>query len=137
MRTLEWDAKNNNLKMIDQRLLPGKLVFISLNDHHRVAEAIRDMVVRGAPAIGVAAAFGMALAAQESPAQDANTLIEHLQIAARELQGARPTAVNLQWAVERILRLVEQSGGDAKALRWVVLQEAQRLADEDLSLIHI
>src|SRR5574342_232524 len=105
MRTVFWE--DNQLKMIDQRILPGRFEVVSLNDHVSVARAIKDMVVRGAPAIGAAAAFGMALAGYESPAASATHLLNDLQKAAETLKAARPTAVNLAWAVDRVLWTVE------------------------------
>ena len=92
MKTLEWE--DNKLKLIDQRMLPDKLTYIYCDNYHEVIVAIRDMAVRGAPAIGVAAAFGMALADIEGV---------NLNIAAAEIKAARPTAVNLFWAVDRVL----------------------------------
>jgi methylthioribose-1-phosphate isomerase len=71
MRTVFWDYNTNTCKTIDQRRLPGSLEIVTLHTHHDVAEAIRNMTVRGAPAIGAAAAFGLALSARESKAQDA------------------------------------------------------------------
>src|SRR5437588_2031062 len=86
---------DNSLQLLDQRKLPREVVWVSCRDAHQVAQAIRDMVVRGAPAIGVAAAFGIALAALRG---------DDLGPAAEELRNARPTAVNLAWAVDRMMR---------------------------------
>ncbi len=132
MRTIEWDNQKNQLNMIDQRRLPGDLRVVSLTDYHQVATAIRDMVVRGAPAIGAAAAFGLALAAQQSPATTSDSFRTDLQTAAQELQAARPTAVNLAWALRRVLASVDDYQGDLQGLQQTVLQEAQRIADEDV-----
>ncbi len=130
MRTVFWE--NDSLHLIDQRRLPAALEIVVCRMHVEVAEAIRNMTVRGAPAIGAAAAFGMALAANESPARDAASLLADLESAARTLKSARPTAVNLAWAVERVLRNTRAFHADADALRQVVLAEAQRIADEDV-----
>ena len=92
MKTLEWE--DNRLKLIDQRKLPDELVYIYCENYKEVIVAIKDMAVRGAPAIGVSAAFAMALADIEGV---------NLEIAAKEIKAARPTAVNLFWAVDRIL----------------------------------
>ena len=92
MKTLEW--KNNKLKLIDQRKLPNELNYFYCENYHDVIMAIRDMIVRGAPAIGVTAAFGMLLADLQGV---------NLNKAANELKLARPTAVNLEWAVNRVL----------------------------------
>lgn len=134
MRTVEWDYSSNQLLMIDQRLLPGELVRLAFDDYHQVADAIRDMVVRGAPAIGAAAAFGLALAAFQSGAKTANALRADLKEAAELLQEARPTAVNLSWALKRILQVVIPLEGSVEELREAVIAEAQRLADEDVEL---
>ena len=106
---LKWDG--SSLSLLDQRLLPNQEVWIECRTASEVAEAIRTMVVRGAPAIGVAAAFGVALAAMRG---------DDLQKAADELKGARPTAVNLAWAVDRMLA----HGGERT--------EAERICIEDV-----
>ena len=145
MRTLEWDYATNELKMIDQRRLPGELVIVSLRTCQEVAEAIRNMTIRGAPAIGAAAAFGLALAARESKALDVTGLFADLESAAQALRASRPTAVNLAWAVERVMRTAYSVSGTADAirlsaspsaddLRALVLAEAQRIADEDVEV---
>ncbi len=134
MRTVEWDADNQTLKLIDQRNLPSEFNIVSYQDHHQVAQAIRTMVVRGAPAIGVTAAFGLALAAQASPASDRQDFLSELQSAADELADSRPTAVNLKWAMARVLKATRQSQGNLPELRAFVLQEAQRIADEDVEI---
>lgn len=92
MKTLEWE--DNKLKLIDQTKLPNELSYVYCNDYKEVIVAIKDMIVRGAPAIGVAAAFGMALADLHG---------EDLDKAADEIKLARPTAINLFWAVDRVL----------------------------------
>ncbi|HJS20648.1 MAG TPA: S-methyl-5-thioribose-1-phosphate isomerase [Anaerolineales bacterium] len=137
MRTVFWE--DNQLKMIDQRILPGRFEIVSCRDHKSVAKAITDMVVRGAPAIGAAAAFGLALAGFESASSTSRDLLADLQAAANTLKAARPTAVNLAWAVDRILRSLSQSEraggeGDADSIRQFVLTEAQRIADEDVEI---
>ncbi len=110
---LRWEG--DRLSLLDQRLLPATETWIECRTAGDVAEAIRTMVVRGAPAIGVSAAFGMALAAQRG---------EDLAHAAGLLKRSRPTAVNLAWAVDRILR----HGGDAAAMG----EEAERIRLEDV-----
>jgi methylthioribose-1-phosphate isomerase len=135
VRTVSWNAPTNELQMIDQRRLPGAFVVVSYRSHAEVARAISDMVVRGAPAIGAAAAFGLALAGFESPARTAPELLSDLQAAAALLKASRPTAVNLAWAVERVLQaVIRLSGSSVDELRLQVLAEAQRLADEDVEI---
>ena len=109
---LRWDG--NALFLLDQRLLPRQEKWLACTSASEVAEAIRTMVVRGAPAIGVSAAFGMALAAKRG---------DDLDVAAEELKNARPTAVNLAWAVDRMLR---NRGGDLTA-------EAEAINREDVA----
>jgi methylthioribose-1-phosphate isomerase len=119
--------------MIDQRLLPSEFRLVEYTDHREVAQAIRTMVIRGAPAIGAAAAFGMALAARESPAQNRDNLLNDLRAAGETLCAARPTAVNLSWAVARLLRRAE-SEPDLTKISGALLAEAQSLADEDVEI---
>ena len=134
MRTVRWNYDKNEVEMIDQRILPGEFKIISFDSYQDVAEAISDMVVRGAPAIGGAAAFGLALAAQQSSAKDIDSLRTDLEKAADHLKKARPTAVNLAWALNRILRATADVEGGADDLREAVLEEAQRIADEDVEI---
>ena len=110
MKTLEWE--DNKLKLIDQTKLPDELTYVWCEDYRDVIVAIRDMTVRGAPAIGVTAGFGMALADIEGV---------DLDKAAREIKAARPTAVNLFWAVDRVLDSDDP------------LKEALTMYDEDMA----
>lgn len=132
MRTIAWNAENNQVEMIDQRILPQKFEILSYDNHHDVALAIKSMVVRGAPAIGVAAAFGMALAAQNSHATTRETLTADLKLAAEDLNQTRPTAVNLSWATQRMLRSADGFEGTVEDLREHLLYTAQKMADEDV-----
>ena len=134
MRTVFWE--DNQLKMIDQRILPGRFEVVSFQDHVSVARAIKDMVVRGAPAIGAAAAFGLALAAYESTAGSSNDLLNDLQTASNTLKAARPTAVNLAWAVDRVTWIAEKMKDERNPdeLRQLILDAAQRIADDDVEI---
>jgi methylthioribose-1-phosphate isomerase len=134
MRTLEWDYQHHRLKLIDQRLLPGRLTFVTCKNDGEVAQAIRDMTVRGAPAIGAAAAFGLALAAQKSKASNVPSLLMDLESAANGLRSVRPTAVNLAWALERVMIGARAYAGTTGGFRQAVLAEAQRIADEDVEI---
>jgi methylthioribose-1-phosphate isomerase len=134
MRTVEWDYARGQVRMIDQRLLPGKFEVVSYDDYHQVAEAIRAMVVRGAPAIGATAAFGLVLAAQTSRAGAITNLRAELKDAAETLQEARPTAANLSWALKRVLKVATETSGSVEDIKEAVLLEAQRIADEDVAL---
>ncbi len=110
---IRW--RGNAVELLDQRRLPGEMTYVACRDAHEVAEAIRDMVVRGAPAIGVSAAFGLALAALRG---------DDVEAAAAELRGTRPTAVNLRWALERMLT-AHVTGGD-------LVREAEAMFAEDV-----
>lgn len=121
--------------MIDQRLLPGEFREVSFDSSDQVADAIQQMVVRGAPAIGATAAFGMALAAQTSPAGEIVELRADLREAAESLRAARPTAINLAWAIERMLQVANDHDlNTVKELRSAMLDQAQRIADMDVEI---
>ncbi len=131
MRSIEW--QDGKVRMIDQRRLPVKFEVLEFDRYQEVAQAIQTMVIRGAPAIGAAGGFGMALAARESQASNREALLADLQEAAQVLCDARPTAVNLSWAVERLLRRAEAEAHFA-AIPDALLDEAQALADEDVEI---
>jgi methylthioribose-1-phosphate isomerase len=133
MRTVEW--YEGKVRMIDQRILPWELTLLDYDDYREVARAITDMVVRGAPAIGAAAAFGMALAAMQAPTKDRLAFMRYMEEAAGVIRAARPTAVNLMWAVDRTLRVVaDEELTTVDELQQAILGEAQRLADEDVEI---
>ena len=134
MRTVFWE--DNQLKMIDQRILPGRFEVVSFRDPVSVARAIKDMVVRGAPAIGAAAAFGLALAGYESAARSSNDLLNDLRNASGTLKAARPTAVNLAWAVDKVMWVAEKLKDERSSdeLRHLILNAAQRIADDDVEI---
>ena len=126
---IDWSG--GRLRLLYQTRLPHEEVWLTLTDYREVAEAIRSMRVRGAPAIGVAAAYGLALAAGASRAPDRDGLLAELRAAAEELGATRPTAVNLSWALRRVLTAAE-AAPDAESLRRAVLEEAQRIQREDV-----
>ncbi len=135
MRTVFWDEDTQELKMIDQRRLPGVLEVVAYQDYHQVAQAITAMVVRGAPAIGAAAGFGLALAARQSKATTTQELQADLEAASSALKAARPTAVNLTWALDRLMRIsTSPDNSSVDEIRQAVLVEAQRIADEDVAI---
>src|SRR5690348_8435078 len=117
IRAVQW--RGDHLRLLDQRRLPHEEVWLDCRTVDGVVQAIRDLVVRGAPAIGIAAAWGVVLAARRG---------DDLDSALAELRAARPTAVNLMWALDR-MRARVQAGADARALA----QEAQSIQDEDLA----
>jgi methylthioribose-1-phosphate isomerase len=127
--TVKWDG--DAVLMIDQRLLPGEQVFLRCRDHREVAEAIRGMAIRGAPAIGVAAALGLALGAR-STAAEGEALCGEFEGMCRDLAVTRPTAVNLFWAIERMRRRFAESA-PSKSLRDDLLREALAIQEEDLA----
>ncbi len=129
MLTVAW--KDNSVVLIDQTKLPNKLVYVSCKDYKEVADMIRKLVVRGAPAIGVTAAFGLALAAQQSNAKTLADLMKDLDGAFKVLQATRPTAVNLFWALERVMGKAMHTKTVQEAKR-AVLNEALKMAEEDI-----
>ncbi len=133
MRTVFWE--DNKVKMIDQRLLPGEFVIAEWNTVDEVATSITEMYVRGAPAIGATGAYGMALAANNSPATARDSLLADLATAQATLDAARPTAVNLTWATARMMTV---AGGtvlnNVDDIRATLLAEAEALADEDVEI---
>ena len=132
-RTIWWE--DNQVKMIDQRILPLHYEILSYADYRDVAAAITDMVVRGAPAIGAAGGYGMALAAQQSPARDRDSLLGDLAAAQAVLDAARPTAVNLSWATARVMSLAHHLVlANIDDMRSAILAEAERIADEDVAI---
>jgi methylthioribose-1-phosphate isomerase len=135
MRTLTFDDAQSALLLVDQTRLPHETVMVTCRTADDVADAIRSMQVRGAPAIGVSAAYGMALAAQTSQAVQAADLLGDLQAAASLLGGTRPTAVNLQWALDRTLahaRAMAEHGG-IDSVKAVLLRLAHEMAEEDVA----
>ncbi|MGY3039053.1 methylthioribose-1-phosphate isomerase [Rhodanobacter sp. TND4EL1] len=117
IRAVQWH--DDHLRLLDQRRLPAEEVWMDCRDAAQVTAAIRDLAVRGAPAIGIAAAWGVAMAAQQG---------EPLESVLATLRAARPTAVNLMWALDRMKKRIN-AGADADRL----LQEAQAIQDEDLA----
>ncbi len=131
--TIQW--KNGQVVMIDQRLLPGEEVYRSFDTAEGVAEAIKDMVIRGAPAIGVAGAFGMALAAGNSKAKDVASFLREMDGAAELLIRQRPTAVNLPWAVGRVQNAYRNFGDSSlPQLQKRILEEASLIYEEDVAM---
>ena len=141
MRTVWWqeDASGEAVCMIDQSLLPGQIVNLTLTHEQQVAEAISTLKVRGAPAIGVTAAFGIALALNRllREKNEELTLVEvqeHLYTVGEMLESTRPTAVNLRWAIDRMLRRADQAVSQQCSLphlAQILRDEAQAIADED------
>lgn len=132
MRTIEW--RDGVVITIDQTRLPNKTLFLKMKKCEEVASAIKEMRMRGAPLIGVAATYGLALTAYHSKVEKREELMRQIEESAKVLKETRPTAVNLFWAVDRILKKARGTFGDAKAVAKVVVDEARRMADEDVKV---
>lgn len=137
VKTVEWTAEG--VSLIDQRQLPRKEEYVLCRSAEEVAEAIRTMVVRGAPAIGVTAAMGIALGIQKAPARTPEDLkVEVARICAM-LAATRPTAVNLFWAIGRMRNLFDKllaGGADLETIRERMQHEAQSILEEDVAACH-
>ncbi len=134
MRTITWNDEHQVVEMIDQRILPQDFKILSFDNYQDVATAIQTMVIRGAPAIGAAAAFGMALAALKSKAKSREEILEHLRTAGDILNQSRPTAVNLSWAIQRVLKSAEAFEGSPEGLRQHLITLSKQMADEDVEI---
>jgi methylthioribose-1-phosphate isomerase len=132
-KTIEWT--DEGVRMIDQRKLPTVEEYPVFKSYEEVAEAIRVMVIRGAPAIGVAAAMGVALGIRDSKARDIRELNEEFRVITDVLASTRPTAVNLFWAIERMKRLYREiatDGSEKRAIATRLIQEALAIQSEDI-----
>lgn len=131
LRTVEW--KNNKVVMIDQTKLPNELVFVEYKDFNQVANAIKTLVVRGAPAIGVSGAFGLALAALQSNSTTKEELISDLEKAKKILFNTRPTAINLGWGLEQIMKIA-YAGTSVNQIKTSIINEAKKMAEDDIKI---
>ena len=131
LKTVQW--KDNSVIMIDQTKLPNELLFVTYTDYKQVANAIKTLVVRGAPAIGVSGAFGLALAALQSNASTKEEMINDLNSAKNVLFETRPTAVNLAWGLEKIME-VARSCKDPEEIKKIVVETAKQMADQDVKI---
>ena len=131
LKTIEW--KDNSVIMIDQTKLPNSLEYVTYTDYNQVANAIRTLVVRGAPAIGVSGAFGLALAALQSNAKEKDQLIQDLKTAKKILFETRPTAVNLSWGLDKIMKITEQCK-TVSEIRDNVIAKAKEMAEDDVNI---
>ncbi len=129
VKTIQWN--NNHVVMLDQRLLPNKEIYRVYRDYTEVARAIREMVIRGAPAIGVAAAMGVALGALRVRGKNFDREIERIF---GTLAKTRPTAVNLFWALKRMRRVyIEKRSLGVEAVKRLLKEEAQKIYEEDIA----
>ena len=135
IKPMEWveDSEGPRFRWLDTRLIPWEEVYRETTDYERVARAIKEMEIRGAPAIGIAAGYGMALAAYYSNTNDVNELLAHLEKAKKVLAVTRPTAYNLFWALDRVMKKAKDSlGKGVDAIIRVVVEEAKRIHEEDV-----
>ena len=128
-RTVRWE--DGRVILIDQTKLPEELTFIECEDVECVARAIEEMKVRGAPAIGATAAYGLALVAHHFRARDESKFISELEKAAERLRRTRPTAVNLFWAIERVMKAAKAESG-LEGIKRRVIEEALKIGEEDV-----
>ena len=131
LRTVEW--KDNKVIMIEQTKLPNQLEFVEYDDFNQVANAIKTLIVRGAPAIGVSGAFGLGLAVLQSKATTKDNLLSDLEDAKKILFATRPTAVNLEWGLEKIMN-VAKTGDTTEQIKELVISTAKKMADEDIEI---
>ncbi len=132
--TIRWDDKDNSILLIDQRKLPNRLEYIRCTDYKQVAECIKNLAIRGAPAIGVAAALALALAALKSRARDKDAFMHELNVAYNTLRATRPTAVNLFWALERVMSIARDTSKSIEEVKDLMLKEALTMLNEDLEV---
>ncbi|NHJ22221.1 MAG: S-methyl-5-thioribose-1-phosphate isomerase [Candidatus Lokiarchaeota archaeon] len=131
--SIEWTAENK-VKMIDQTVLPHKLEFLEFDDFRAVANSIKVMNIRGAPAIGVAAAMGMALATIEYKELGKENFLKKMENAANVIRMTRPTASNLFWAVDRVWKIIVSFPDNPSNLSELVIEEAKIMAQEDINV---
>ena len=131
LKTIEW--KDNSVVMIDQTKLPNSLEFVTYTDYNQIVDAIKTLVVRGAPAIGVSGAFGLALAALQSNATEKEALINDLEVAKKILFETRPTAVNLGWGLDKIMQIAKNAK-TVDQIRTSVIETAKQMAEDDVKI---
>ncbi|HII00823.1 TPA: S-methyl-5-thioribose-1-phosphate isomerase [Methanosarcinaceae archaeon] len=131
MRTIDWNEESNSVMLVDQTLLPKEYRVIECKTLSSLCEAIKSLRVRGAPALGAAGGFGIALAAYLSSAKDMDSIMRDLKVAGKAIVSTRPTAVNLSWGVKRVLDALSDAY-DVAGVRDIALYEARAIADEDV-----
>src|SRR5262249_36009231 len=134
IKTLEWT--DEGVRFIDQTKLPTEEVYVTARTYQEVAEAIKTMIVRGAPAIGVAGAMGVALGARDAKAGSAGELKREFEKICDVLAATRPTAVNLFWGIQRIKDTfadLERSGKSVEQIKQGLVREAQQMHAEDIA----
>lgn len=133
VKTIYWE--DGRAMILDQTRLPHEVKYIECSDYREVARCIKNMHIRGAPAIGIAAAMGVALGAQSLKASSYEDFVEGLEPVLEALLSTRPTAVNIKWAVERLRGLIEdRKGQGVESLKKALVDEARRILDEDVEV---
>lgn len=131
--TVEW--KDGRVRLLDQSRLPAQVTFLECRDYREVGQAIRELKVRGAPAIGVTAAMGVALGAQSVESTDYEEFVKSVEFIGAHLAATRPTAVNLFWAIERMIRTIRAlKGKPVPEIKHELVRESQRILEEDIAL---
>jgi methylthioribose-1-phosphate isomerase len=133
VKTIEWS--DGKVVMLDQTRLPAEVIYIECDNYNKVAEGIKKMWIRGAPAIGIAAAMGIGLAAQEIKAESFDDFLHRLEPAFEKMLSTRPTAVNIQWVVGRLKAFLDKHREDpVSRLKELLIKESQRILDEDVQV---
>ncbi|NFM47692.1 S-methyl-5-thioribose-1-phosphate isomerase [Clostridium botulinum] len=132
---IKWDDKRDKLILLDQTILPNKIEYIEYDTAEDVYDSIKDMIVRGAPAIGVTAAYGLYFAAKVAPEDNFENFFKYLKEKSSYLESSRPTAVNLSWALEVMEgKALENKDKDVKKIKGILREEAKRIHEEDIEI---
>ncbi len=132
---IKWDDKRDKLILLDQTILPNKIEYIEYDTVEGVYDSIKDMIVRGAPAIGVTAAYGLYFAAKIAPEDNFENFFKYLKEKSAYLDSSRPTAVNLSWALKVMERkALENKDKDVKEIKDILREEAKRIHEEDIEI---
>ena len=131
MKSIEW--ANGKVLLLDQTRLPAEQVVLEIEDYRDMIEAIKSLRIRGAPALGVAAAYGIVIGAQAISAEDRSSFLERLDGIIREIVASRPTAVNIAWAADRMRRAAPETA-HVSGIKSALLDEAARILAEDVDI---
>jgi methylthioribose-1-phosphate isomerase len=131
LQAVGW--KDGKVRILDQTQLPNELVLLEISDHHGIVNAIKDMNVRGAPAIGIAAAFGVVVAIWNANESDRAAFLEKANLAINDLKTTRPTAKNLFWALDQMRKVLSDNlNKPLREIKMALLSQAQRILDDDI-----
>ncbi|AUM87403.1 S-methyl-5-thioribose-1-phosphate isomerase [Clostridium botulinum] len=132
---IKWDDNRDKLILLDQTILPNKIEYIEYDTAEGVYDSIKDMIVRGAPAIGVTAAYGLYFAAKVAPEDNFENFFKYLKEKSSYLDSSRPTAVNLSWALKVMeSKALENKDKDVKKIKSILREEAKRIHEEDIEI---